>query len=103
MIATHAVVHQSSFGFHFLHALNDFDKDKIVGEYKSEKHSFGFQIVLLVLYHLLPFCFRPLSLSLSVAFGKQLVVFSLEVCRANVFRAVGVFPEVTEKVYCIAP
>src|SRR5574344_1812504 len=103
MVATYTMVHKPSFDFHFLHTLNDFDKDKVVGEHKSEKHSFGFQIVLLVLYHLLPFCFCPLTFSLSVAFGKQPVVFRLEVCRTNVFLAFSVFPEVTEKVYRVAP
>ena len=97
------MVHQPSLGFHFLHALYDFDKDKVVGEYKPEEHSFGFQIVLLVLYHLSPFFLASLTLPLSVAPYDQLVVFRFKVGGANILRAVGVLAEMSQKVYGVFP
>ena len=97
------MVHQPSFLNHFLHAFNDFDKNKVVGKYKPEEHSFVFQIVLLVLNRLLPLLFRPLTLPLQVALCHQLVVFRFEVGRADVFRAVRVLAKMTQEVYGVAP
>lgn len=103
MVATHAMVHGFSLCFHFLHALNNFDKDKVVGEHQPEEHSFVFLIVLLVLNRLSPLLFRPLTLPLQVTLCHQLVVFRFEVGRADVLRAVRVLVEMTQEVYGVAP
>ena len=91
------MVHQFTFKLHFRHTLNDLYKNKVVGKHKSEELAFGLQIILFVLDQLLPALLRSFPFYLFFAFSDKSVMCLFQVCRTNIFWAVGIFPEMSEQ------
>lgn len=97
------MVHQFTFKLHFRHTLNDLYKNKVVGKYKSEELAFGLQIIFFVLDQLLPALLRSFPFNLFFAFSDKSVMCLFQVCRTNIFWAVGIFPEMSEQSYKVTP